>query len=258
MPAEGPDWWELGLTNNIEVSSNDLLSITLHEEVGVDLTSSSDVSQDSLAVITVLDDWRHAVGVSEPDTHELVFLLASLNKGEWVDTVGLLETGSIVIRSFLAIGPHSPGALLKLEFSVSLTKPKDALGRQFKVDLEVLIHNVASLVDGGDESFVSVGTADFETKWIHVQLKIGHVESQAGVSIFQANIATIRLPPFLLSVFENHIDGALLGLTELERDFIGDHIVSAKWNFRRLYIECQVLFIFSLESSVSFRAVSRK
>lgn len=56
MPSEGPEWWQLRLANHVQVTSDDLLRIALHEEIGVDLTTSGDVPEDSLTIVLVLDD----------------------------------------------------------------------------------------------------------------------------------------------------------------------------------------------------------
>jgi len=175
VPSKGPEWRQLRLANDVEVSGNDLLGIALHEEIGVDLTTSGDVPEDGLAVILVLDDGRHAVGVSEPDAEEFVLLLGSLNEGEWVDTVGLLETSAVVIRRLLTVGPHSPSALGQLELPVPFAKAKDVLRRQLEVHLEELVHDVASLVNGRDKSLAGVGATYLEAEWIHVQLEVGHI-----------------------------------------------------------------------------------
>lgn len=140
----------------------------------------------------------------------------------------------------MAIGPHGPSALGKLEFSVPFTEAEDTLGRQLEVHLEVLVHDVAGLVDGGDQSLASVGAANLEAEWVHVQLEVRHVKSVAGIRVHQANDAAIRLPPFLVGVLENHTDGTLLDLTELEGNAISNSIVHADWHLGGGNIDSQI------------------
>ena len=73
-----------------------------------------------------------------------------------MNTISLSVTSAVIIHLVGAISPHGPGSLGKREFSVSLTEAIESLGWQLEVYLHVLIHHVACLALGGDESFIGV------------------------------------------------------------------------------------------------------
>lgn len=156
VPAEGPERRERGLASNSDVSLDDLLGRTLHEEVGMDHAASCDVAENGLALFTVLDNGRHAVGVTEPDSDEFVLVLLGLDQSKRMHAIGLFESCAVIVGSLLAVSPHGPSALVEEELAVALSKTEDALRGKLEVDLQVLVHDVACFANRRKECFLRV------------------------------------------------------------------------------------------------------
>lgn len=123
----------------------------------MDHAASRDVAEDGLAFLAVLDDGRHAVGVTEPDADELIFVLLSLDQGKRMHAVGLFESCTVIVRGLLAVSPHGPSTLVEEELAVALSESEDTLRGKCEVHLQVLVHDVASFTFGRKECFFRVG-----------------------------------------------------------------------------------------------------
>jgi hypothetical protein len=128
----------------------------LHHEVSFNLSAQGDVSESSRSIIVVLDDRRLSVGTPEVNSQELIGFVG-LDKDKWVNTISLLESCTIIVRSFLTISPHSPGALVESKASIPFAQSVDLLGVQFEIDLNVLVHQPSSLAFSSNKCLLRVG-----------------------------------------------------------------------------------------------------
>lgn len=107
MPSKRPERCKSGLSNDAVVLLDDIGCASLEHEVDFDLASSGDIAEKSLVIVSVLHNGGHGVAVTEVEPKKLV-LGRRLNEHEWVHSVSLLATSSIVSGSFLAVSPHCP------------------------------------------------------------------------------------------------------------------------------------------------------
>lgn len=99
-----------------------------------------------------------------------------------MDTVRLLHTQAIVIGALLTVRPHGPCALRQSELAITLTQTEDTLRGEPKVNLHVLVHEVAGLADGRDENLIRVSAANLEAERVCLQHELAHIKALRWVS----------------------------------------------------------------------------
>jgi hypothetical protein len=166
LPTQRPKWCKSWFSDQIMVGLNNLLSASFSEEVHFHFTTSRNVSQCIVSIFLLSDDWRLNVSVSEENTHPLIFFL-SLYKSEWMNTICLFSSSSVIIWSFSTISPHSPCSWYKREFSLSFSKTINSSTRNLKIKLHELIshYEVRSICMNVYKIRLS-STSKFESKWI--------------------------------------------------------------------------------------------
>lgn len=110
------------------------------EEVNFDLSSEGDVAENIIAVWILSNNGKLGISIAEVHTDVLLGLTAAYQQ-EGVHTI-LTTTATGIIEVFLvcdAIGPHSPGALSKVEGGQALSKPIYLVRGNEEVHLDVLV-----------------------------------------------------------------------------------------------------------------------
>lgn len=111
------------------VSLNNLLGITLEEEVSLNHATSSDVAEGACSILVIFNNGGLGISVFEVHTEEFALIFA-LDQDEGMDTIDLKATSAVIVGTVLSLSPHSPCAFTKSEFVDSLTETKESLGRK--------------------------------------------------------------------------------------------------------------------------------
>jgi hypothetical protein len=153
------------------IGLNDFLRASFGEEVHLELTTSGKVSKCVVTVGLVGDYWRLSIGVSEEDSHPLVFLL-SLDESKWMDSVSLFSTSSIIVLTLSSIGPHSPCSWNKREFSLSFTESVDSTAWHLKIKLhEFVSHNKVRAVSENINNIWLSCASKLEAEWLLIHFE---------------------------------------------------------------------------------------
>ena len=120
------------------IHGNDFFRLASKEKHDVKITACGDVIEPARAVSVELDHGSLSIRVSEEHSEELVHVLR-LHQAEWVHTICLLASTTIIIRRCLPICPHGIGSLFQQEISFSLSKSKYPLAWQLKAHLHVFV-----------------------------------------------------------------------------------------------------------------------
>jgi hypothetical protein len=157
------------------ISGNDFLSVTFREEVDLELSTGSDVGESGVGSFFVGDDWRLGVGVSEEDTHPFVFLLG-LDQSKWMNTVCLLSTLSVIIRSCSTVTPHGPCSWCEREFSGSFSKTVDSLTWNLEIKLHKFVsHDEIRILCINVYHVFDSSAFDLKAEWIESIIKSSHI-----------------------------------------------------------------------------------
>ena len=109
MESHGPEWWHLWQSNKFLIFRDDFLSRSSEEEINIKVTASRDITEDMLA-ISIGHNWRLGIGVSEEDAKELG-RITGLDEAEWMHTLKLPSSSTIIKLSFIFRWPHGPCSL---------------------------------------------------------------------------------------------------------------------------------------------------
>jgi len=173
VPSKSPEGLESWQSNEVLVILYDIFGGALEEEVDFDVTSGCHVTQNASALVVVSNHWRLSVGVSEENTHEFRSSVC-LNQQKWMDSVGLLESVTVIVGSFLTISPHSPGSFAKFELSDSLTEAKQVLRWKDEVHLDEFVGHVESRTFCTDQIVSGHWLLEREREWVSAELKLLH------------------------------------------------------------------------------------
>jgi len=122
------------------ILSNDLFGGALEEEVDIEASSSGDIAESARAIFVKYKDRGLSIGVSKENTHEFFWVLG-LYESKWMNSISLLSTLTIIVRGLLTIGPHSPGTLLEVELTLSLSKTVNSLTWKLKIELNIFFQH---------------------------------------------------------------------------------------------------------------------
>jgi hypothetical protein len=208
------------------ILSNDLFGGALEEEVDLEACSSGDIAESARAIFVENEDWRLSIGVSEENTHEFLWV-GGLDESKWMNTIGLLSTLTIIVRGLLAVSPHGPGTLFKVELTLSLSKTVNSLTWKLKIELNVLFQHEEVSALRAHQSRTVTGTCELERKSVlHTIFETAHIEPHGLRSGFLGNEVLWWRVSLDLVIGKGNVSSLPIGLPDFESDFSNKRVVN--------------------------------